>query len=626
MAPYSHFDSITEPRRAMPGSSIMHRTRTRRCRTVVLVLVLVSLLLLGWNSESKVLHLRPTYLLNAHMSQIPTTASYSEYSVVQKAPLPDAPELMGNTDVKTLGPSNPDYNHNGTLPDGFKKTNPSFHLLIPASDASPNLCKTLLSSFVLSYPPPTLINYGRSFQGTGWDKGSHAGKIRGVYDYLSNRKTLKDDDLVLIVDGYDVWFQLPPDIMIQRYHKAIKEANERLRTRHGMIFSEEPGKSVGRKMMQKYTQKVLFAADKICWPNPADDPACVAVPFSTLPKDLYGRETDRDTLAFRNRPRFLNSGTVIGPVADVRAVYEYAVHLVEEHDRGIIGDQFVFAEIFGEQEYQREVSRRSTQGVGGRWLDWISNAIGTSDSPLSTNQSVTNMTVVSGQRYEFAVGLDYESKIFQTMTHSAGDVEFLSYNNSLLLSELRTKHPLLWSRHSWLPPDINRANAPFSYSSPGNHSRDPKDGILLQLSSVLDITDDGPTWNEVPLATNVYVTSVPALIHVNGDKSLLSTWWSSMWFHPYARGLLRRYIRSTQGARAAYAAAAGGETWWDTRGGRGGVWTDQATWMGWGEICKKTEDEVFADGKGKWMKEEGSRKVVNSFGKVLQGEDDDEDD
>ncbi len=98
-----------------------------------------------------------------------------------------------------------------------------------------------------------------------------------------------------------------------------------------------------------------------------------------------------------------------------------------------------------------------------------------------------------------------------------------------------------------------------------------------------------------------------------------------MWFSSNPRALLRRYIRSTQSKEAAYAAATGGHTWWDTRGGRGGVWTDIETWMEWGQVCKKTEDQVFADGKGRWAKEEGRGKVVNSFGKVLQGDDDDED-
>ena len=325
---------------------------------------------------------------------------------------------------------------------GLQKTNPAFHLIIPASEPKPDLCKTLLSSFVLGYPSPTLVNYGKVFEGAGWDKGSHAGKIRGVYDFLNN-KQVKDDDLVLIIDGYDVWFQLPPEILIRRYHAGVLEVNERLRRRYGMV---RDGKSsdMTADMVQKYTQSVVFGADKICWPNPVADPACAAIPYSTLPKDVYGPQTDKDPESFHNRPRYLNSGTVIGPAADVRAIYEYAVQKVEQNDRGKIGDQFVFAEIFGEQEFQRESIRRSSQSPGGRFYDWLSNSLGTSESPLSANITINNMTTVAGQRYEYSIGLDYESRLFQTMTHSADDLEFIVYNSSASLSSIQAAHP---SRH-----------------------------------------------------------------------------------------------------------------------------------------------------------------------------------
>ncbi|KAI4132175.1 MAG: hypothetical protein LQ338_000841 [Usnochroma carphineum] len=506
---------------------------------------------------------------------------------------------------------------NTTAPPGLQKTNPSFHLLVPATESTPNLCKTLLSSFVLAYPPPTLVNYGKKFDGDNWDKGTHAGKIRGVYDYLSDKDKVADEDMVLVIDGYDTWFQLPPVITIKRYHQLINEANDRLRRRYSTELKKPQADGTATEMAPKYTQSVIFGADKLCWPNPHDDPACAAVPYSTLPKGVYGPQTDIDPDEFLNRPRFLNSGTVLGPVKDVRALYEAAVEKVEVENRGTIGDQFVFAEIFGEQEYQRETQRQSTQGAGGRWYEWLSNALGGSDSPLSANRTINNMTVVPARRYEFGIGLDYGSKLFQTMTHSANDVEFITYNDSTVFPGIIEKHPNLKANPFALPIDIQVAHGPFWYSSPGNHSLDPTDGILLPHSDKLDDLPERIDWYEVPLATNLYSPSVPSLIHINGDKSLLDDWWPSMWYHPYGRALVRRYIRSTQTRKAAQAAAAGGQTWWDMRGGRGGVWTDNAVWMSWGEVCKKTEDQVFQDGKGRWGREEGSRKVTNSWGKVV---------
>ena len=478
------------------------------------------------------------------------------------------------------------------------------------------------------------MNYGKTFDDDGWDKGTHAAKIKGVHDFLSDKSKVKDDDLVLIVDGYDVWFQLPPEVMIRRYHEMIKEADGVLRRRYGSVTEGKPGDGTSDQV-QKYTQKVIFGADKICWPNPAEDPACAAVPYSTLPKDVYGQGTDKDAMAFHNRPRYLNSGNVIGPAAAVRDIYKNAIEKVEQ-GRGAIGDQFIFAEIFGEQEYQRETIRIKSQNIGQKFHNWLSSQIGGTESPLDANITINNMTTVPNQRYEFSIGLDYESHLFQTMTHSAADIEFVTYNSSAYLTSIQAAHPSLHGSPLFLPADLQTASSPFSYVSPGyNHTLDGDvthtKTLLLPYSEKLDHlpgqqgSDDQetePTWHTIPLATNIYAASIPPLLHINGDKSLLSTWWSRLWFHPYSRALLRRYIRSTQTHAAASAAARGGQTWWDSRGGRGGVWTDNGVWMSWGEVCKGCEEKIFADGKGVWEKEEGERKLVNAFGTVIIGDDD----
>lgn len=508
------------------------------------------------------------------------------------------------------------------------KSSPSFHLLIPASEPKTDLCKTLLTAFVLGYPAPTLINWGKSrgeFE-EDWAH-SHTEKIRGVYNYLNDKSKVKDEDLVLIVDGYDVWFQLPAQILIKRYHALVEIADHHLKNRYGMTSDSTDGKL----RSPKYTQRVLFGADKICWPNPKEDPACAAVPYSTLPKDAYGPQTDRDPEAFRNRPRFLNSGNVMGPVKNVRDIYKYALEKVDRKNRGELGDQLVFAEIFGEQEFQRETQRIESQPATGRWMEWISGTLGNSESPLSANVTINNMTVVAGQRYEYSIGLDYESRLFQTMTHSVDDVAFITYNSSAYLTTFQAAHNALHGAPLFLPSDLQTAKPPFTYASPGNHTEEQGNGkkmILLPYSPTLDTLPSDPldprqpSWLSIPLATNIHAASIPVLLHINGDKTLLSSWWAKMWFHRSARALLRRFIRSTQTAHAANAAADGGVNWWDSRGGRGGVWTDQNRWLGWSDVCKGHDDEIFQDGKGAFGREEGGGKVVNSFGKVLIGDDD----
>ncbi|KAL9576342.1 MAG: hypothetical protein Q9212_007182 [Teloschistes hypoglaucus] len=216
MAQHGSFDAIYEPNQTHTIPAFLRMTRPRRSRTpIYLTLGSLLLLLVGWKSTPQ-LTTKSTIAAKLHLS--PTDSS-------PYVP----PSLHHEVESPLLVPETKD--DNTTAPLGLHKTNPSFHLLIPASQTNPQLCKTLLSSFVLAYPPPTLINYGKKFDGDGWDKGTHAGKIRGVYNYLNNKDKIADADLVLIVDGYDVWFQLPPVIMVKRYNALINEANDRLRRR-----------------------------------------------------------------------------------------------------------------------------------------------------------------------------------------------------------------------------------------------------------------------------------------------------------------------------------------------------------------------------------------------------------
>lgn len=544
-------------------------------------------------------------------------AAFSGHHLPSTFPLPFSSKLPENDDSTLKIQSNTSLGIVGaTVASGPIAASPSFHLLIAASEANANLCKTVLSAFILNYPPPTLINFGKTFTGESWDKGTHTGKIHGIYEFLMDRKQVDDQDLVLIIDGYDVWFQLPPEVLIRRYHSIIRSANERLRRKYGICNREKPGEGGRSERTSRYAQTVIYAADKLCWPNAAEDPACAAVPLSTLSKSSYGADTDKDPHGFLNRPKHLNSGTVIGPASDLRAIFGYATDKVKKYGRGDLGDQFVFNEIFGEQEYQREAMRRSGQSTGGRWLEWLSNALDTSKS--LSNVTMNNLTTIPGQRYEYGLALDYESQLFQTLTHSHGDIDYLYYNDTDTLAHVQEQHHIPAAHPLSLPIDIQRAIPPIST----HLSTQIGELGTLPTTPHLDSIPTNLTWSNIPLATNPHVPSIPAILHFNGDKSYLSTWWTKMWYQPYARSLLRRYMRSPQGPIAAHAAAVGDDRWWDTRGGKGGVWTDTAQWMEWGELCKGYEDEVFGDGKGVWGQEDGVQKIYNSFGKLIQGEPD----
>ncbi|KAK3081168.1 hypothetical protein LTS18_009507 [Coniosporium uncinatum] len=131
------------------------------------------------------------------------------------------------------------------------------HFLIPATHNDPNLCKTLLSSSVLGYPNPTIVAWK---EGTGQQNalggGSHLAKISKTLEYLNSLGPDQDDELVLMIDGYDIWFQLPFDVMIRTYYRAKERADARLRSRLGRAAD-----------IEGIRQDIIFGAGKRCAPN-----------------------------------------------------------------------------------------------------------------------------------------------------------------------------------------------------------------------------------------------------------------------------------------------------------------------------------------------------------------------
>src|SRR4051794_38061721 len=91
-----------------------------------------------------------------------------------------------------------------------------FHLLIPATSSGAGLCKNVFSAAALDYPTPRLINWKMHYSSGDRFGGLHIAKITGTLDYLNSLGPESDQELVLMVDGFDMWFQLPPSVLIDR--------------------------------------------------------------------------------------------------------------------------------------------------------------------------------------------------------------------------------------------------------------------------------------------------------------------------------------------------------------------------------------------------------------------------
>ena len=128
-----------------------------------------------------------------------------------------------------------------------------------------------------------------------------------------------ENDLVFMMDALDIWLQLSPDTLAERFYEL--------------------------------NATVVTGADKICWPNEGESvsswhnrfpglnidfcvlpwqPECQGAPPSPVPAEAYGGY---------GQPRWANSGAVIGSVAEARALYKDLVKMLEEPKWQIESDQ-----------------------------------------------------------------------------------------------------------------------------------------------------------------------------------------------------------------------------------------------------------------------------------------------
>ena len=403
-------------------------------------------------------------------------------------------------------------------------------------------------------------------------------KISGGLNYLNALDSNHDEDMVLLVDGFDLWFQLSPQIMIDRYYEINRRANERVRGRIGDEVMD----------MSSASQTIIFSSQKRCWPGKVDDLSCYAVPESPLPRYIYGPQTDIDIGDKKNpylkfRQRWLNAGFMIGPVKELRTLFERALERAEANPDQEGHDQNVLSTIWGEQEYVRETARLSKL------------------PPWKRDQRASRKAFkpAGETNYEFGIGLDYESALSIPTVFAEYDSQWLVFGDSNTLDKAFSEYNISDPRATSIQADVADEPAPFAFIR-------------------TDKADDGrpPTqsmsWKEVPLYTNLWTGIIPAVIHHNahrdGLKALRKTVWNRMWFQPHARALLN--ARMSEPSKPIAISKFDGKRWLSTMDGerRLGAWTDNAEqggWMDWTDLCSaEDQEEIFRDGEGPWVKQD----------------------
>lgn len=486
---------------------------------------------------------------------------------------------------------------------------------MPGTSANTDFCKTFLSAMILNYPPPTVVNWQQTEDEPEEELETNPlAKIKALNDYLEESKHIDDEDLVLVVDAYSVWFQLPSDVLIKQYHHILKKANARLLRRYGVTNADNENELSDAK----YTQTVLIAADSACDAAGGNPALCAAVPESPFGSSLSRRFGVDDVYTTTDKPKYPKRGSVIGPARDLKALFSAALTRGQQGDEHSPATNYILTKIFVEQHLARE-AKRSSENSMYRWQDWLSKKLATM---RGLDQPDIPINITSSHRYEFSLGLDYSAHLFQPIDDmNIEQISFRTFDGSTNVTNTTSgpQHP-----HAPKQAHIPHIPKPLLHSPPPFSDKVAKTEALTPSSKSPTTSNLNPkpfldtlpgantSWTALSFLTNTNLNSVPATISLPPAPGLLidsplatlrTTHWSKLWYHPYARALLRRYLRSPQGPIAAHVAAVGGDQWWDMRGGQGGVWTVRDEWLGWSDVCAGEEWGVFGDGKGEWMRE-----------------------
>lgn len=532
------------------------------------------------------------------------TAQYHSLSEYQWRPYLSSIPKPTKTPFKapsntTLQLENGEIDH---LPPKLEKSTPNFHLLMTSENDSDDFCKSTLSAMLLNYPPPTGVNLHQTFIRPGHKEWQ---TLSGIKEYLHNGKLVHDQDLLLIVDGRDTWFQLPSDVIIKQYEAVIEYANARLLQKYG----------VDENKRQRFNQTIVFGAEKSC---DGGVESCKYAPESILPLDLYG--ASEGTIYEEDLPaRNLNSRVVMGPAKDLRVLFDAALQKFQKDNSEKQTMQSVLASMFGEQQLRRDAALTEGKSASIKLQEWVGKA-SKEHAAAERRLESANAIIHPEKTHEYSIGLDYTHTLFQplALTHS-GELLPLKHDNSTNLSLYR--HPGTITPHLSLPPTLLASKLPFWSPNLYLHNPSPetnKPAYIDKLDYDFDLDrlpDRHTPWSDIPLIQNTYTGAIPALVLRSAQNSKApglsndQMSFNNLWFAKYKRALLRQYFRTPQSPNGYHNSVVGGDRFWDQRGGRGGVWTSkEQIWLPWGEVdgvCGTLAHlrQVFDDGKGVWMHE-----------------------
>ncbi|MDI1489072.1 MAG: hypothetical protein OHK93_008350 [Ramalina farinacea] len=335
--------------------------------------------------------------------------------------------------------------HNVGLSAGF------LHILVPTSDASIEYCRTSLSAATLGYPAIHVVGWEDRYSADEFGDGAKEwGKLLATLKYLESLPQERDDDLILVIDAHDTWFQLRPEVLVRRYREITKQADQRLMKKMEKIVNERDIRT-----------SVVFPAQRACPTGSEDDITCYAAPASPLasnPKSLKPVDTESyDDSVVDPFLRYPDPGMMLGTASSLHKLHHDAYHQWGQHPKQYPSRHSIFSLLFSNQEYLRELLYQEPRNPKSKSSSFTT----THPDP----QSIITTTISPDlPNFEYGIALDYTSLL--SLHSSSSAATWLNHTDTASLPP--PPHPS--TRTSPLPA---RPSGPFPPSPPPQAASSP---------------------------------------------------------------------------------------------------------------------------------------------------------
>ncbi|EME40969.1 hypothetical protein DOTSEDRAFT_74502, partial [Dothistroma septosporum NZE10] len=244
-----------------------------------------------------------------------------------------------------------------------------------SSEASVELCKTVLTASTLGYPTPWSANWNSTLDAEGRDVNTTLNKLEHISTWLSSMPEDRGDDVVVILSNNKSWFQVRPEVLLKRYFAILETGNKELG--HHVSADVRDLRDVG--------EKVVFATQKRC---PSKHEA-----------SCQGQEAGDKSV------HYLSANFAMGSMKDLKTLWQHAAIRATELTarNATLDDHSVFVSLLADQQQYRHTIREQKNHA--------------EDLPAQD------------EFQDFGIHLDLKNELSYTAALNTDDIEWIKYHN-----------------------------------------------------------------------------------------------------------------------------------------------------------------------------------------------------